>query len=120
MAVTIQTLHDGPKNVVVLLQVALANTDAVVVDYSALTPPPTRLSLVEAQWSLTGAAATLEWEATTDLLALECAVGNGFMSFEDTPAPDTALATAGGSGDLVLTNVAGLTSGTILLKLRKQ
>lgn len=113
MAVAIQTLNSGSKNLVVLLSIAAANADAVVVDVAATDP---KLTLVEAQWSLTGAAATLEWDATTDDLLLECSVGYGFMLWNDgVPNPFSA----GATGDVLLTNAAGLTSGSIYLKFKK-
>lgn len=117
MAVTVTTVTDGPRTVSVWLYIAAANTDAVVLDVSALTPVPTKVQLVEAQWSLTGAAATLEWDETTDVGLLECAVGNGFIL-----CPDGVVNPAGSgtTGDVLLTNAAGLTSGTIYLRFTKQ
>ena len=117
MAVVVTTVNNGPRNLVVELDIALANTDAVVVDVSALSISLGKLSLVEAQWSLTGAAATLEWDQTTDAALLEMAAGTGFMIFDPGSRKDPAG--SGTTGDVLLTNAAGLTSGTALLKFRK-
>jgi hypothetical protein len=119
MAVTIQTLQDGLKNVVVVLQIAADNADAVVVDYSTLSGVTTNilnLSIVEIQWSLTGAGAILEWDATTDTVAANLSAGSGFFLF---PKGLVNNSGTGKTGDLLLTNAAEVTAGTILLTLQK-
>lgn len=117
MAVTVTNLKDSQLDLEVWLYIAGANTDAIAVDASALTVVPTRLSLLEAQWSLTGAAATLEWDQTTDAGLLECAVGNGFVLVkEGIDNPNGA----GTTGDVLITNGAGLTSGSVYLRFAKQ
>jgi hypothetical protein len=118
MAVTVTTRNNGARNLIVELDIAADNTDAVVVDVSALSISLGKLSLVEAQWALTGAPATLEWDQTSDALLLEMTTGNGFMLFDNGSRKDPAG--AGTTGDVVLTNAVGLVSGTVLLKFRKQ
>jgi len=116
MAVTVTNIQDGPRTLVVWLYIAADNADAVVVDASALAGAPTRLSLIEAQWALTGAAATLEWDQTTDAGLLEMTVGNGFIL----PSEGVKnVAGAGTTGDVMLTNAAELTSGSVYLKFNK-
>lgn len=119
MAVTVQTLVDGLRNVVVVLQIAADNTDAVVVDYSALsgvTTNITNLSISEIQWALTGAGATLEWDATADTVAANLNAGSGFFLF---PKGLPNNSGAGKTGDLLLTNAPELTAGTIVISLIK-
>jgi hypothetical protein len=119
MAVTIQTVLDGSRNVLVVLNIALDNTDAVVVDYSALTGVTTNitnLSIAEVQWSLTGGGATLEWDATADTTAVHCCSGSGFFIF---PKGLPNNSGAGKTGDLLLTNGAEVTLGTISILLIK-
>jgi hypothetical protein len=118
LAVTVTTRNNGAHNLIVELDIAADNADAVVVDVSALGIATGKLSLVEAQWALTGAPATLEWDQTSDALLLEMTTGNGFMLFDNGSRKDPAG--AGTTGDVVLTNAAELVSGTVLLKFRKQ
>ncbi len=117
MAVTVTTRNNGPRNLIVELDIAADNSDAVVVDVSALSIPTGKLSLIEAQWALTGAPATLQWDQTTDAALLECTAGSGFMLFHPGARKDPAG--TGTTGDVLLTNAAELSSGTIYLKFIK-
>lgn len=114
MAVTLQILNDGPRNHVVHMHVALANAAAVVIDASAWSGPLTECKVVRADWSLTGAAATLLWDATGNVEFLECAVGEGDLDWRKTGGIINNAGT-GKTGDILLTNAAGLTDGTITL-----
>lgn len=115
MAVTVQTIANGPRNLIVNVYVAGSNSDAVVVDVSALGIS-TNLTLVEAQWSLTGASALLEWDATTDGPFLELCEGSGFILV---PEGITNNSGTGKTGDVLITNSDSLTSGTIVLKFHR-
>lgn len=115
MAVTIQVLSNGPRNYIIQLAIAGANADAVIIDASTVTGI-SNLSFVEAQWSLTGAGAQVEWDATTDVQFLEMTQGNGF----EIPAQEIPNnAGAGKSGNVLLTNDIALTTGTAVLKFHK-
>lgn len=117
MAVVAQVLNDGPKNHTVHLEIALANTTAAVVDASALTGI-TNLRLESAEWSLTGAGAQILWDATANTVLLEMSVGEGSEDYSrigGIPNPQNT----GFTGDVLLTNVAGLTNGTAVLHFKK-
>lgn len=116
MAVTIQVLNDGPRNYTIQLVIAGANADAVIVNASTVTGI-TNLTFLEGQWSLTGAGAQVEWDATTDLEFLEMTQGNGF-EIPSQPIPNNAG--TGKTGNVLLTNDIALTSGTAVLKFIKQ
>ena len=114
MAVTLQILNDGPRNHVVHMHVALANTAAVVIDASAWSGALTECKVVRADWSLTGGGATLLWDATANVEFLECSAGEGSQDYRQTGGIINNAGT-GVTGDILLTNAAGLTDGTITL-----
>lgn len=120
MAVTLQTLNDGPRNHVVHMGVALANAAAVVVDVSAMAAgggaisPTTEVKVVKVDWSLTGGGATLLWDATANVKFMELAAGEGDHDYRKVGGLINN-AGAGKTGDILLTNAAGLTDGQITL-----
>lgn len=121
MAVTIQTLNDGARNHVVHLNIAGANTAATVVDASAWSRAAdfTKCKVDKISWSLTGAGAQLLWDATADVTFFECTAGEGEQDFSRFGGLQNN-AGAGITGDINLTNAAGVTSGTITLWCKKK
>lgn len=81
--VTKQTLHDGGRNYVVHVflssdGVAGDLAGEVIADVSTLDPIPTDVKLMRAYGNLSGFAATLKWDATTDVDFLQLADGVDF------------------------------------------
>jgi hypothetical protein len=116
MAVTVTTRQHGPRNLVVELDIAADNTDAVIVDVSALGITET-LKLVEAQWAIEGDDALLEWDQDTDAALLEMPAGSGVMFFTEGRKNPGGTGT---TGDVLLTNSASVTAGTVVLKFKKK
>jgi hypothetical protein len=114
MAVTIQTIQSGPHNLILNLYIAGINSAATIYTGSATAD---NMSLVQAQWSLTGAPAQILWDATTDDVLVDLCAGNGFFLLEEAAVPNPR--SSGVTGNINLTNAAGLTSGTVILKFKK-
>lgn len=125
--VTIRKLNDGDKYAVLHIYVASDGAagelaDQVVVDASGLHGAPTKLTIVEAWWSLNGFSGRLEFDATADSPALVLFPSdNGHLSFEEFGGiPDPGA--SGATGDITLTT-SGFTAsgdeGVIILKVRK-
>ena len=121
MAVTTQILNDGPRNHVVHLDIDAANTNAVVVDTSAWSQaseyPECKVTRI--QWSLTGGGAQLLWNATANIEFFECTAGEGDQCYQDIGGIINN-AGAGKDGDILLTNAAGVTEGSITLWCQKR
>ena len=124
MAVVLNTIHDGPKNHVVHIGIAGANSDAVVVDASAINAtsnPVTNLRLMRVEWGLDSAAgesALLEWDEDTDVTLFEFPEGEGehdFTTIGGIPNPGGT----GSTGDVLLTNAIGLANGSLVLYFKK-
>lgn len=122
--VTTQTLHDGPRNLVVLLTGVLDTSDearTIKVDVSALDPACLLVRLDKIQFSITeGLSVILDWDATTDV-RFAALTGTGeldacrFGGFSNN-------AGAGVTGDIYLTTVgwsAGTRVYTLVLELSK-
>lgn len=125
MALDTLTLFNGTR----LLVVRLINTDAsggeadvVKVDKSAFTGPdgtePSRLVVEEIQWAVTGGPVFLEWDHTTDDEIAILSAGSGLNYYPGNGLVDPA--SAGGTGDIVLTVAAAAGSYDITLVLRKK
>ena len=119
MAVSAVTLKDTDFETVVKVTTTGTNTNASIVDASALSGAATnpRLAIVSCQWT-TGSQTNILFDASSNDVALSLN-GNGAyntsaQSMPSIPNPGSS----GASGDILLTN--GSTSvGTIWLKLRK-
>jgi hypothetical protein len=120
--ITLRTLNDGPRNVVIHGYIAGdgsgEETDTVVVDYSALstaqpgqpTLPTDCLRLMSIDYSITGFEMLLEWDATSDTVAWFMGENtDGHQCFKKFGGIDNN-AGSGITGDLVFTTV-GLGSG---------
>lgn len=86
-------------------------TDTVLVDWSGLTANGfSEFAIERIVWSLTGFSATLDWDATTNVKALECVEGSDGYDFTLVGGPLINTAGTGKTGDLLFTTV-GLGSG---------
>jgi hypothetical protein len=122
--VTTQTLHDGPRNLVILLTGLLDTSDearAIKVDVSSYDPAPTRVRVDRMQYSTSdNLVLILDWDATTDI-RFAAVTGAG----EVDACKIGGLvnnAGAGNTGDIYLTTVgwgSGVKAYTLLLEMTK-
>lgn len=107
MAAVVQTINDGPRNLIIKVDGAGSDTKTKIVDVSTLSPACTKLSLNKVTYSLapTGTA-ELFWNATTDVSALKLFGSSDsdmdFCYFGGIPNN----AGAGVTGDVLLTTSA--------------
>lgn len=124
--IDIQIINDGARNVIIKVFMAYVDTseetDAVLVDASALVSLPTTLHLRKVDSDLTGFSANLEWDATTDDELIHLPAGEkhqDFSRFGGIPNPKST----GSTGDITITTV-GFSSagdkGSIILECTKQ
>ena len=119
MAVSAVILSDKDFETVVKVTTSGTNTNASIVDASALEGAATdpRLSIVACQWT-TGSQTNVLFDATSNDVALSLngngAYNVGAQSMPSIPNPESS----GVSGDILLTN-GSASVGTIWLKLRK-
>ena len=124
---TAQTIHDGPRNLVVKLQLVGDGTDVTalkVIDASTYSNPTpgagASLKVVKVQWQLDNFIATLLWDASTDVefLIME---GEGERDFSDIGGLINN-AGSGITGDIMMTTVgnANTEDGTIVLHMKKR
>lgn len=120
MAVVAQIIQDGAKNHIVKLTIAGANAAAQVVTEATVSGASgagiRNFSIYKIEWSLTGAPATLSWDATADVVIADLSAGWGELEFTPT-LPNNAG--AGKTGNIQLDNAAGVTSGYIILHVKK-
>ena len=119
MAVNAVILSDKDFETVVKVTTTSTNTNASIIDASALEGADTdpRLSIVACQWT-TGSQTNILFDANTNDVALSLN-GNGTYNVGAQSMPSIANpASAGVSGDILLTN-GSASVGTIWLKLRK-
>ena len=119
MAVSAVILSDKDFETVVKVTTSGTNTNASIVDASALEGAATdpRLSIVACQWT-TGNQTNILFDATSNDVALSLngngAYNAGAVGFPSIPNPGSS----GATGDILLTN-GSASVGTIWLKLRK-
>jgi hypothetical protein len=118
---TIQTIEDGPRNLVIKVDGTGVETNALIVDVSALTPPCSEVSLLKVTYSL-GPSATMQilWKATANVVALTL-FGNAdnHMNFCQTAGiPNNAG--AGKNGDVLLNGGTASTNYTLYLHFLKR
>jgi hypothetical protein len=126
--ITATTLHDGPRNLVQLINITgdeSGNESAtVLVDRSAHTPDGTELVVEKIEGLLSGFSATLLFDATADLAFVSLSDGDWFChDWRDVGGISSNKAGAGATGDILITT-AGLESGatdaaTFILHMRK-
>lgn len=123
-APTVQTVVSGSNVLVINIRKVFDSddTDAVVVDKSALTGPisgePTKLAIMEIWWTVQGYNnVTLEFDRTTDEV-IGSFSGQGYIDYR--PYGGKIDSGTGDTGDILLTTTGGTSGGTynILLKLR--
>ena len=119
MAVSAIILSDKSFETIVKVTTTSTNTNASIVDASALSGAATnpRLAIVSCQWT-TGSHTNILFDASSNDVALSLN-GNGAyntsaQSMPSIPNPGSS----GASGDILLTN-GSASVGTIWLKLRK-
>jgi len=109
MANSIQTIEDGPRNLVIKVDGAGGDALAKIVDVATLTYPCTRVKLAKVFFQLAPAGtADLFWEATANVVLLHLYGGNDSdLCFDDkfiTGIPNNAG--AGITGNVLLTTSA--------------
>ena len=119
MAVSAVIISDKDFETVVKVTTTSTNTNASIVDASALEGAASnpRLAIVACQWT-TGSQTDILFDATSNVVALSLN-GNGAYNTGAQSMP--SIANNGGSGvtgDILLTN-GSASVGTIWLKLRK-
>jgi len=119
MAVSAVILSDKDFETVVKVTTTSTNTNASIVDASALEGAASnpRLSIVACQWT-TGSQTNILFDASSNDVALSLN-GNGAYNAGAQSMPSIANpASSGVTGDILLTN-GSASVGTIWLKLRK-
>ena len=119
MAVSAVTLKDTDYETVVKVTTTGTNTNASIVDASALEGAESnpRLAIVACQWT-TGNQTNILFDATSNVVALSLN-GNGTYNVGSQHMPSIPNNAGGGiTGDILLTN-SSTSVGTIWLKLRK-
>ena len=119
MAVSAVTLKDTDFETVVKVTTTGTNTNASIVDASALEGAESnpRLAIVACQWT-TGNQTNILFDATSNVVALSLN-GNGTYNVGSQQMPSILNnAGSGVTGDILLTN-GSASVGTIWLKLRK-
>ena len=119
MAVSAVTLKDTDFETVVKVTTTGTNTNASIVDASALSGAATnpRLAIVSCQWT-TGSQTNILFDASSNDVALSLN-GNGSYNVGSQQMPSIPNpGSSGVTGDILLTN-GSASVGTIWLKLRK-
>ena len=119
MAVSAVTLKDTDYETVVKVTTTGTNTNASIVDASALEGAESnpRLAIVACQWT-TGSQTNILFDASSNVVALSLN-GNGSYNVGAQQMPSIPNnAGSGITGDILLTN-SSASVGTIWLKLRK-
>ena len=119
MAVSAVTLKDTDYETVVKVTTTGTNTNASIVDASALEGAESnpRLAIVACQWT-TGTQTNILFDASSNVVALSLN-GNGTYNVGSQQMPSIPNNAGGGvTGDILLTN-SSASVGTIWLKLRK-
>ena len=119
MAVSAVTLKDTDYETVVKVTTTGTNTNAGIVDASALGGAESnpRLAIVACQWT-TGSQTNILFDASSNVVALSLN-GNGTYNVGSQQMPSIPNNAGGGiTGDILLTN-SSASVGTIWLKLRK-
>lgn len=118
MASVLQTLIDGPRNLVVKIVGNGAVSAETVVDVSSYDPASTKVRIMKIHHQLDAATtAQLLWDATSDVTAVFLAAGSEVMDF-NTFGGLVNNAGAGITGDIQLTTT-GTGNYTIILEMVK-
>lgn len=124
--ITLQTLHDGPRNLVVKVKLtgdgSGDETDTVLINVSEYTKPFTEVRIMKILPSLQGFSATLSWDADTNVPAVSILEGHS------TPMDYCHIgglsndAGVGKTGDILLTtrSLNNGDEGTLVLEMKKK
>ena len=125
---TLQTIHDGARNLVVKVKLTGDGTDVTalqLIDASAYSNPTpgvgASLKLVRVQSIMDGFTATLLWDATTDVEFCNIPIADADQDFESIGGLINNSGT-GITGDIMITtlgNAAG-EDGTLILHMKKR
>jgi len=112
---TQQIIANGPRNLVLKYTIAGTTGDAsavALVDVSAIDPNigVNGLTLMSAQWGLTGFSCKLAWDATTDIDLIELTEGEGSQDFSKFGGIKNNSGT-GATGDVMFTTTGYTASG---------
>ncbi len=127
VVITKQTIHDGPRNLVVKVHLLGSSTEAAAVqminvsDYSGPTPGVgASVKVMRIVSSLDNFHATLLWDANVDVSFVDIPAGNHDQDF----SAEGGLvnnASTGISGDIMLTTRGiGVEEGTFVLHMKKR
>ena len=113
---TQQIIANGPRNLVLKYTIAGTTGDLTaskMVDISALDAAlgVNGLTLMSAQWALTGCSANLLWDATTDVPIIECSAGEGSQDYSKFGGIKNNAAAANATGDVMITTTGYTGSG---------
>lgn len=119
MASVLQTLIDGPRNLVVKAYGTGAVTAETIVDVSTYVPACTKVRIMKVTWrsDATLLGGILLWDATADVVAMNCAAGGETLDFTGFGGL-VNNAGAGVTGDIQLTTT-GTGSYTLILEMVK-
>lgn len=125
MALTSQTIHNGDRYTSVKVHITDnaggEYTDGVLFDLSAFDANAVDASIIRLTASLTGFAATLHWDATSNVDILQLPEGEDIYNFE-VHGGLANNSTTGKTGDILIstTGLAAGDEGTIILELKKK
>lgn len=119
MASALQTLIDGPRNLVVKATGTGAVTAELIVDVSTYVPACTRVRIIRASWFADAAllSGTLLWDATTDVTAITLNNPGGEVDFSSFGGLINNAGT-GITGDIMLTTT-GTGNYSLVLEMVK-
>ena len=122
-AVTSQTLHDGPRNLVrkfTNLSDGTGEAAVLKVDVSSFEGAPAGVRIDRVEYDISGMQVSLLWDADTDVTALILSTGQGCLDFAALGGLKNNAGT-GVTGDLLLTTTGHTAndSYTIVLHMKK-
>jgi hypothetical protein len=126
-AATTTVLVDGPRNLIVLVNIAGTTGDlagATLIDRSTFVPTDgTELVVVGVEGNLDGFSASLAFDATADLTFAALPANTGFgYDWSEFGGVSSNKAGAGANGDILITTT-GFTgapdAGTFILRMKK-
>ena len=116
---TVQTINDGPRNLIILVSGTGAESDTKIVNVATLNPPCKSVRLNSIVYSLDPAAAMqILWEATTNVVAWNLFGSAGIIApfMYTSGIPNNAG--AGKTGNVLL-NTSSTTNYSIYLEFLK-
>lgn len=113
--INIQTIVDGPRNVIVNVYLASDGstgdiTDSVLIDFSALSGSPTTVKVERVEAVFTGFAGTLEFDGSTDAPFLHIPDGE-FIDYDWCKVKGVPNNATAPTGDITLTTLGFATAG---------